>query len=99
MPIPLWIKEPILRRLYQRIGITYNSVGLPFALTKYLHKGIPMKLIDIGARTGEFVDVIEKYSGIERALLVEPQPDHGGIRFFRFHGIGPYKLALAPTIG
>ena len=76
MPIPLWIKEPILRRLYQRIGITYNSVGLPFALTKYLHKGIPMKLIDIGARTGEFVDVIEKYSGIERALLVEPQPDH-----------------------
>jgi len=76
MPIPNWIKDPILRRLYARIGLTYNSVGVPLAMTKYLRKGTPMKLIDVGARTGEFVRVIDRYCGIERALLVEPQPEH-----------------------
>jgi len=76
MPIPSWIKEPILRCLYQRIGITYNSVGVPLAMTKYLKKGVPLTLVDIGARTGEFTRVIEAYCGIERALLVEPQPEH-----------------------
>jgi FkbM family methyltransferase len=87
MPIPAWIKEPILHRLYQRIGITYNSVGVPLAMTKYLKKGTPMKLIDVGARTGEFARVIERYCGIERALLVEPQPDHAA--FLRAHFPAP----------
>jgi len=76
MPIPTWIKEPFLRRLYQRIGITYNNAGVPLPMTKYLKKGVPMTLVDVGARTGEFVRVIEKYCGIERAVLVEPQPEH-----------------------
>jgi len=79
MPIPAWIKEPILRRLYQRIGITYNNAGLPFAMSKYLRQGESLTLIDVGARTGDFTQVIEKVCGIKRALLVEPQPDHAAL--------------------
>jgi len=79
MPIPAWIKDPILRRLYRRIGITYNNAGLPFAMSKYLRQDEPVTLIDVGARTGDFAQVIEKYCGIKRALLVEPQPDHAAL--------------------
>ena len=76
MRIPAWLKEPVLRRLYRRIGVAYNGMGVSFLLGKHLSADAPITLVDAGARTGDFARALDRYCGLRRALLVEPQPAH-----------------------
>lgn len=62
--------------LYRRIGISFNSVGVPFALAKYLRPKSPITLVDVGAHHGHFTRSIDKLCGVKMALLIEAQPIH-----------------------
>jgi FkbM family methyltransferase len=61
--------------VYGLYGIPFSRYGLEPGLVPFLPQGKPISLIDVGAASGEFTAAILDHCGIERALLVEPQPD------------------------
>ena len=78
-------KQHLKRWLYGRVGICYNSFGVPFSLAKHLQKGPPVLLIDVGAHRGEFTRATDRFCGVERGLLLEAQPERAAelARLFR----------------
>ena len=76
MKIPAWIKTPILTRAYRQLGMQYNREGISPVLANFISRGRPLTLIDAGAHHGCFTRTLANYCGIDRALLVEPQPTH-----------------------
>lgn len=58
----------------RRWGIPYSRHGVPFLLLRTLKPGAPISLIDVGASDGEFALSLARQYGLDRALLVEPQP-------------------------
>lgn len=59
--------------------------GEPILLTKYLKKGQPITLIDVGAHNGDFTNALAKYYGIERGILIEPLPHKAARLIDRFN--------------
>jgi FkbM family methyltransferase len=76
MKIPAWIKTPILSRAYNQLGLQYNREGISPVLAKFISRGKALTLIDAGAHHGCFTRTLAHYCGIDRGLLVEPQPAH-----------------------
>ena len=66
--------EYLKRWLYGRIGVCYNSLGVPFSLAKHLQKWSRISVIDVGAHAGEFTNALDRFCGVERGLLLEAQP-------------------------
>jgi FkbM family methyltransferase len=66
----LWVKEKGTRLL----NVPWNRFNVPVSLMNYLKPGQSINLIDVGASQGEFTSSIEGYCGINKALLIEPQP-------------------------
>jgi len=66
----LWIREQGARLL----EIPWTRHNVPLALTKYLAPGRPISLIDVGASQGEFTLALQRYCGLRKAMLIEPQP-------------------------
>lgn len=64
------VKERVLRHYL----IPYSRSGIEPGLIPFLKSDTAVTLVDIGASTGEFTAAVERYCGIRRALLVEPQP-------------------------
>jgi FkbM family methyltransferase len=60
--------------VYGLYDIPFSRYGLESGLVPFLPHGQPISLIDVGAASGEFTAAILDHCGIERALLVEPQP-------------------------
>ena len=73
----LWspVKDRIKSRVCHGMGICYNPYGVPFELAKYIKDKKHLSIIDIGAFEGGFAESIERMCGLERAILIEPQPD------------------------
>jgi FkbM family methyltransferase len=67
----VWIREQGARLL----EIPWNRFDVPIALTKHLSPGKPISLVDVGASQGNFTFSLERYCGLRRALLIEPQPN------------------------
>jgi FkbM family methyltransferase len=65
----------ITRHLYSKIGISYNSCGVPFSLGKHLRPASNIFIIDVGAHQGNFTRSIDRLCHIERGILVELQPE------------------------
>jgi len=66
----LWIKEQGARIL----ELPWTRFDVPVSLLEYLAPGEPISLIDIGASEGNFTSSVERYCGLKRAMLIEPQP-------------------------
>lgn len=67
------LKEQVKERLYARVGIPYKQM-VPTVLLKYLVKGQPINLVDVGAYDGDFTFAIDNYCGVLQAVLIEPLP-------------------------
>lgn len=68
------IKEFVKRKLYTRLGVAYNSYGIPFPLFKHIRGYSDLILIDIGAHDGQFTQAVAQSCGVLKAILVEPLP-------------------------
>ena len=52
-----------------------HVIGIVYELSRYFSKNNPINLIDVGANSGLFFDVFRKNIPINRAVLIEPNPD------------------------
>lgn len=68
------LKKLIKEKLYNRFGLTHRLYEIPVSLFKYLERGKPICLVDIGAYDGSFTQVMARYCGISKGLLIEPLP-------------------------
>jgi len=68
--LKFWIKENVAGLL----SLPYNRFNVPIAITKAIPKTRKITVIDVGAWTGTFTLSIDQYCGVEKALLIEPQP-------------------------
>jgi FkbM family methyltransferase len=68
--LKLWIKENAAGLLH----LPYNRFGVPIAITQAIPRTRKVSVIDVGASTGTFTLAIDQYYGVQRALLIEPQP-------------------------
>lgn len=68
------LKNLLKARLFERAGIPFNRYGVPFTLGRHLKPRSPISLVDVGAHQGEFTRSLEAMCGIERGVLIEPQP-------------------------
>jgi len=68
------VKELVKRKLYSRLGVAYNSYGIPFPLFKHIQGCSNLTLIDVGAHDGLFTQAVDRYCGVTKAILVEPLP-------------------------
>ena len=67
--VSLAVKERILRHYL----IPFSRSGLEPGIVRFLTPDKPIVLIDIGASSGEFTASVERYCGVSKALLAEPQ--------------------------
>ncbi len=65
-----WIKESVA----VVFNIPYSRFDVPIALMKAIPRNQKITMIDVGASTGHFTSSMDRYCGVERALLIEPQP-------------------------
>jgi FkbM family methyltransferase len=65
-----WVKESAAGML----NIPLSRFDVPLALLQTLPRKQRITLIDVGASTGSFTHTMDRYYGIRRALLIEPQP-------------------------
>jgi len=70
------LKNGLKQTLYERIGVSFNPHGVPFALGKYLKDRSDLVVIDVGAHQGDFTRAVVRLCGVGRGILVEPQPQH-----------------------
>jgi FkbM family methyltransferase len=65
----------VKRRFLAALGRPYNPFGLPPVLLAHLRDRKHISLIDVGAHKGEFTRAIDKFCGVSKGLLIEPQPE------------------------
>lgn len=68
-------RDYLKKWLYKRIGVCFNSVGVPFSLAKRLERSSPLVLVDVGAHRGTFTSSVDRFCGVRQGLLVEAQPE------------------------
>lgn len=64
------LREKVLRHYL----IPSNRHGVPEGLVRALPPSRPISLVDVGAHSGDFTMSIRDHAGLNRALVVEPQP-------------------------
>jgi FkbM family methyltransferase len=72
--VPGQVKSQVKESLLELLGVPSNRYGVPIPLMKYLEGKHGISMIDIGASEGHFTKDINRFCGVRRALLVEPQP-------------------------
>ncbi len=68
------LKNQLKKKLFEKIGVSYNPHGVSFTLGKFLKNRTNISLIDVGAHQGNFTTGIDNLCGIDRGVLVELQP-------------------------
>jgi FkbM family methyltransferase len=68
--VSLIIREQILRHYL----VPYSRHGVPPAILQHITSNQPLSLIDVGASRGEFSESLRQVYGLNKALLIEPQP-------------------------
>jgi len=104
-------ERPLFRRrlkaswrqfLEAALKIPCQSVyGIPSALLRYLPKGQPIQLADIGAHDGDFTFGLACWCGLERSVMVEPLPHKAAQLRERFRApqYHIFECALAADVG
>jgi FkbM family methyltransferase len=65
-----WVKE----RIAVTFNIPYSRFGVPIPIMEALPRSERVTLIDAGASNGSFTAAMDRYCGIRKAMLIEPQP-------------------------
>jgi FkbM family methyltransferase len=78
----LWAKE----KATGLMSVPWNRFGLPTPLANRLPRDSEIVIIDVGASRGDFTSIIDKWCGIRKALLIEPQPARVNELRKRFYG-------------
>ena len=68
--ISLAIKERIMRHYL----IPFSRFGVEPGLVEFLRPSGPINYVDVGASSGFFAEAIQRQYGVERGVLIEPQP-------------------------
>jgi FkbM family methyltransferase len=79
-----FLKDQIKRRLYREVGVSFNPHGVPFTLGRHLEGQSNLSVVDVGAYEGLFTSAIDRFCGVRRGILVEPQPEHAARLRVRF---------------
>jgi FkbM family methyltransferase len=74
----------IKKRVLDHYLIPYSNHGVPESIVKYITNIKPLYLVDIGASRGTFTEAIDLEYGIEKSLLIEPQPQLADILKSKF---------------
>jgi len=69
------LKTKVKETLCALMHVEYNSQGVPVTLAKHLRGRSHITLVDVGAHEGEFTRSIDRFCGLSRGILVEPQPE------------------------
>jgi FkbM family methyltransferase len=72
--VPLSVKLRLQEQILGFYGIPNSRFDIPAPLIQRFRGAGPINLIDIGASSGNFTDSINKFCGVSRAILVEPNP-------------------------
>jgi FkbM family methyltransferase len=72
--LPFGLKRWVKESAAAMFNIPMSRFDVPISLMKVLPRKRPITLIDLGASTGSFTSVLDRYCGIKKALLIEPQP-------------------------
>ena len=95
------VKSLIKERVLKQLHIPYSRHGLPLPLLRFLSKGTPITLIDVGAHRGDFTEMVSKHADIGKAVLVEPITElaqHLQEKFKR-HGYSIFNCVLSDKAG
>ncbi|MBD2209701.1 FkbM family methyltransferase [Nostoc linckia FACHB-104] len=68
--ISLVMREYVLRHYL----VPYSRHGVPSAILQHITAKQPLSVIDVGASRGEFSESLQQVYGLNKALLIEPQP-------------------------
>jgi len=72
--VPLSAKLRVREKVLGFYGIPFSRFDVPAPLIQLFRNGGPIDLIDVGASSGNFAESIDKFCGVNRAILVEPNP-------------------------
>src|ERR1039458_2386863 len=72
--LPFWLKRWVQDSVAGLLNIPHSRFGVPIAVMKALPRTQRITIIDVGASTGAFTLSMDRYCGIKKALLIEPQP-------------------------
>lgn len=83
-PLARRLKERVKRWLCGRLHVPFYAHGLPPCLVERIPIERPLTIVDVGAHAGEFTESIERYAGLQRALLIEPLPERAAALRLKF---------------
>jgi FkbM family methyltransferase len=86
----LWAKEVATSLL----NIPFSRFGVPIAIMSEIPRTRKITLVDVGASQGTFAASMDRYCGIQKAFLIEPQPKRVEQMKATFNG-KPFYFACA----
>ncbi len=92
--LPANLKSDLKQRLLNAINVPWNKFGMPMCLMNHLSGKRNITLIDIGASSGQFTDLMNEAFGVANAMLIEPQPARYADLIKKYEGRG-YEIACA----
>ncbi len=72
--LPFSLKRVLKDNVAGLLNIPHSRFGVPVTLMKAIPRTRRITLVDVGASTGAFTSSMDRYCGVKRAFLIEPQP-------------------------